>query len=59
MFNPKEREKDTMVYKTLYINSSTLKKVDEFAQENNLSLNAMITQMIEYCLSELEGKNNK
>ena len=57
MFIPKStNSNNNMTYKTLYISENVLKDVEYYANQNNISLNSMIVQMIEYCLEELKIK---
>ena len=59
MFKPKTTNaNNNMTYKTLYISENVLKDVEYYANKNDISLNSMIVQMIEYCLDELKNKVN-
>lgn len=59
MFEPKATNANSnMTYKTLYISENILKDVEHYASKNDISLNSMIVQMIEYCLEELKNKVN-
>jgi len=59
MFIPKTTNtNNNMTYKTLYISENVLKDVEYYANKNNISLNSMIVQMIEYCVDELKNKVN-
>ena len=59
MFKPKATNaNNNMTYKTLYISENILKDVEHYANQNDISLNSMIVQMIEYCLDELKNKVN-
>ena len=59
MFKPKATNaNNNLTYKTLYISENILKDVEHYANQNDISLNSMIVQMIEYCLEELKNKVN-
>lgn len=54
----KTKEKETAVYKSLYIKETLSQKVEDIARENNTSFNNVIISMIEYCLEQPNNKNN-
>ena len=57
MFNPKTPNTNgTMIYKTLYINEETIKEAEYYANKNKISLNSLLTQMIEHCLDEMKNQ---
>ncbi|QEK16924.1 hypothetical protein LAJLEIBI_00933 [[Clostridium] hylemonae DSM 15053] len=51
MFSIKKSE---MITKTFRLPAETLKKLEELAQKNNISLNNLIIQCCEYALENLE-----
>jgi len=55
MFKPKtSTTKGNMIYKTLYINETIVQNLEFYANIYNISVNSMITQMIEYCLNDMK-----
>ncbi len=54
----KTKEKETAVYKSLYIKETLSQKVEDIARENNTSFNNVIISMIEYCLEQPNNKKN-
>ena len=54
----KTKEKETAVYKSLYIKETLSQKVEDIARENNTSFNNVIISMIEYCLEQQNNKKN-
>jgi len=48
----KTREKETAVYKSLYIKENLVELIDKIAKENNTSFNNVVISMIESCLKE-------
>ena len=52
------KQKESSVYKSLYIKEELAKKIEEIAKENETSFNNVIISMIEYCLLE-DDKDNK
>jgi hypothetical protein len=56
----KTKEKETAVYKSLYIKEALAQKIEDIARENNTSFNNVIISMIEYCLGQPNNlKNSK
>ena len=52
------KQKESSVYKSLYIKEELAKKIEEIAKENETSFNNVIISMIEYCLLD-DDKDNK
>lgn len=48
----KTKEKETAIYKSLYIKEKLVKEIEELAKDNNTSFNNVIISMIEYCLDK-------
>lgn len=48
----KTKEKETSIYKTLYIKQSLADKIDTLAKKHNTSFNNVVISMIESCLEE-------
>ena len=42
------------VLKTIRIKSSTLQKIEELAQKNNISINRLLNECIEFALNNLD-----
>ena len=58
-FVPKNtKQKESSVYKSLYLKEDLAKKVEEIAKVNNTSFNNVIISMIEFCLLEEDEKDN-
>ena len=58
-FVPKNtKQKESSVYKSLYLKEDLAKKVEEIAKVNNTSFNNVIISMIEFCLLEDDEKDN-
>lgn len=55
-FNPKKISKPKVesINKSLYLRADLVEKVEQIAFETNLSFNAVIVSMIEYCLDDME-----
>ena len=53
VINNSKKSNDT-VTRTIRINGKTFDKINELAEKNNLSFNAVINQIIEYGLENLE-----
>lgn len=52
-FVPKKtKEKDSAVYKLLYIKEDLVKELDKIAKENNTSFNNVVISMIEESLKK-------
>lgn len=52
-FVPKKtKEKESAVYKSLYIKEDLVKEIDKIAKENNTSFNNVVISMIEECLKK-------
>ena len=52
-FVPKNtKQKESSVYKSLYLKEDLAKKVEEIAKVNNTSFNNVIISMIEECLNK-------
>lgn len=52
-FVPKKtKEKETAVYKSLYIKEFLVKEIEKIAKENDTSFNNVIISMIEECLKK-------
>ncbi len=50
----KTREKESSLYKSLYIKEELVKKIERIARENDTSFNNVVISMIEHCLKENE-----
>lgn len=48
----KTKEKETSIYKTLYIKQRLADKIEKLAKDNNTSFNNVVISMIEACLDE-------
>lgn len=48
----KTKEKETSIYKTLYIKQRLADKIEKLAKDNNTSFNNVVISMIEACLYE-------
>ena len=46
------------VLKTIRIKSSTLQKIEELAQKNNISINKLLNECIEFALNNLDTEDN-
>ena len=46
----KTKEKESAIYKTLYIKQNLVEKINEIAKQNNTSWNNVVISMIEACL---------
>lgn len=58
-FVPKNtKEKESSLYKSLYIKEELVKKIEEIAKINNTSFNNVVISMIEYCLLD-DSENDK
>lgn len=53
------KQKETSVYKSLYIKEDLAKKIEEIAKDNETSFNNVIISMIEYCLLEDDDRDKK
>lgn len=52
-FIPKKtKEKETAVYKSLYIKEDLVKQIEKIAKENDTSFNNVVISMIEDCLKK-------
>lgn len=61
-FNLKNiNSKSSASYKTIYLRDEVIEKIEKIAKERNTSFNSVITNMIDYCLEDLEksDKENK
>lgn len=60
-FVPKNtKEKESSIYKSLYIKEDLVKKIEEIANINNTSFNNVVISMIEFCLlDDTDNKDNK
>ena len=58
-FVPKNtKQKESSVYKSLYLKEDLAKKFEKIAKVNNTSFNNVIISMIEFCLLEDDEKDN-
>lgn len=48
----KTKDKQEMVYKTIYIKQTLVDQIDKIAKENDTSFNNVVISMIEACLRE-------
>ncbi|MGE5455626.1 MAG: hypothetical protein ACM3O4_00765 [Ignavibacteriales bacterium] len=46
------KEKESAVYKSLYIKENLVQLIDKIAKENNTSFNNVVISMIESCLKQ-------
>lgn len=46
------KEKVSAGYKTIYLKTDCIEKIEKIANENNTSFNNVIVNMINYCLDE-------
>ena len=54
-FVPKQTQnKETAIYKSLYVKEKLVKEIEKIAKEHNTSFNNVVVSMIEKCL-----ENNK
>ena len=51
-------EEEKSILKTIRIKFSTLKKVEELSKKNNLSVNRIINECIEFALENLNENDN-
>lgn len=48
----KTREKESSLYKSLYIKEELVKQIEKIARDNDTSFNNVVISMIEHCLKE-------
>lgn len=48
----KTKEKESAVYKSLYIKENLVQLIDKIAKDNNTSFNNVVISMIESCLKQ-------
>lgn len=42
--------------RTIRLKESLINKIQDIANENDISFNYLVTQMLEYCVSDIENK---
>lgn len=48
----KTRQKETSLYKSLYIKEDLVKEIEKIAKEHNTSFNNVVISMVEHCLKD-------